>query len=154
MNLKRLYSVFILITISVATLTLTHFTWQIVSAEDSKNVTFYTIIFSNPQAGNKAFEISKTTLNGTIDEQKSQLNTLVDEVYNMTYLKVKGPHVFYGTNANETIVLDNFGKKESMKYYEELLNDPSRAREQCWIFWLGGGSAHGDCPPATAKTIK
>ena len=41
-----------------------------------------------------------------------------------------------------------------MKYYEELLNDPSRAREQCWIFWLGGGSAHGDCPPATAKKIK
>jgi hypothetical protein len=122
------------------------------------SLTFHTVIFYGVEDGEALVNTTSMTINGTVDELRQQFPQVLDWLYNETAgLPIGGPTVFLGSNSSESIVRQTEPTREDyMNHFESLLvslsEDAPRA-EQCWLYHLGGGSMHGDCPPRPEPVV-
>lgn len=123
--------------------------------EETGSVTFHTIIFSGVVNGEPQVNITSKTINGTNSEIQAQLPQVVDWLLNITEGLSDGPTVFLGSNATDSYVVPaEPTREEHLSYLESALANATmtdRPKEECWHYFVGGGSMHGDCPPATVQ---
>ena len=112
--------------------------------------TFYSIYIGG--APDFKTNVTKNVLNGSASQMDQQLQSLIaDEYKEINKSKSQGPVIFLGKTPAETIVKDKVPQSEFLKYYRDLMkNEPSTERRHggahCWLWLVGGGSMHGDCP--------
>lgn len=113
--------------------------------------TFYTIIFSGVENGEPQMKITSMTINGTSSELEKQLPQVADWLLNSTQGISPGPATFFLPNATEFYVTQPEPTKEQhLDYLESALEADGDLTDKpkCWIYWVGGGSMHGDCGPS------
>jgi hypothetical protein len=118
------------------------------SSQSPQNKTFYSIYIGGPP--DFKTNVTKNALNGSESQMEEQLKTLIhDEYKELNKTKSEGPVILLGKTPGETIVKESIPENEFLDYYRGLIKQPIEGETEaaaCWLWLLGGGSMHGDCP--------